>query len=98
MPPLWFRLAQQGVDEVNESTPDIMSCDESRKFWLDWEMAGNRRLVRVGQGDKVGSNTFMSYEDNNPFNIQYVGVSSGHGSDGTWSLDGFCRGGWINCA
>ena len=31
-------LPDNGVNPlVNESTPDIISCDESRVFWVSWQ-------------------------------------------------------------
>lgn len=32
----WIRNSTYGVNEAEEDTPDILSPDEHRSFWISW--------------------------------------------------------------
>ena len=44
---------------VAEFTPDILSCTETRFFWVSW----GGFVISVGKGRDVGYNTLMSLND-----------------------------------
>ncbi|XP_029165549.1 uncharacterized protein LOC114936495 isoform X3 [Nylanderia fulva] len=68
--------------EVMEAeTPDILSADEFRGFWIRW----NDGTLTVGkEGDSA---PFLSYSDPEPFGIGYFGVCTGWGATGDWLIE-----------
>ncbi|KAL6437001.1 hypothetical protein ACFW04_004965 [Cataglyphis niger] len=68
--------------EVAEvETPDILSGDEYRGFWIRW----NDGILTVGkEGDSA---PFLSYADPEPFGIGYFGVCTGWGATGEWLIE-----------
>ena len=72
-----------GDIRVDVKTPGILSCNESRSFWLTWHN-GN---FRVGTGDVYNADTFMEWKDPSPREIWAVGVASGWGAKATWRIE-----------
>ncbi|KMQ95579.1 c3 and pzp-like alpha-2-macroglobulin domain-containing protein 8 protein [Lasius niger] len=63
-------------------TPDILSADEFRGFWIRW----NDGTLTVGkEGDSA---PLLSYTDPEPFGIGYFGVCTGWGATGDWLIEG----------
>ncbi len=61
----------------------VLDCNVAKKFWLSWESG----LIRVGFGHVVGESLMMEYDHPNPHPTpRYVGVSTGYGSTGTWTI------------
>eukprot|EP01051_Picozoa_sp_SAG22_P003442 SAG22_NODE_167_length_16764_cov_34.845245_6_plen_1062_part_00 len=65
-------------------TPDLLSAEEMRPFWAD----AVNGLVRLGTGSAVGANLLMSWQDPDHHVASYIGVMTGWGSAGTWSVCG----------
>lgn len=76
------RKNREKPDVVEESTPDILSADELRGFWIRWNDGGE---ITVGkEGEQVA---FLSYVDPQPFEILYFGVCTGWGASGEWLIE-----------
>ncbi len=69
-------------DVIHADTPNIVSCDESRPFWIRW-----RQGVEVGEGTAVGERTFMRLVDTNPKPVMALSLSTGWGSSGEWRIN-----------
>jgi Farnesoic acid 0-methyl transferase len=61
-------------------TPDILSCDEYRYFWISW-ISG---WIDVGRGHIVGSSRFLAWLELERTAIATVNVASGFTSDSWW--------------
>lgn len=69
-------------DVAEVATPDILSANEFRGFWISWDNG----TVSVG---KEGSDVpFLTYTDPDPFGIGYYGICTGWGASGTWLIEG----------
>lgn len=70
-------------DVVEVDTPDILNAGEFRGFWIRWTHDG---IITVGREDEVAA--FMSWEDPDQVNFQFVGVCTGWGATGCWKIEG----------
>ena len=79
----------QGEDESNgrRQTPGLLSGSEARTFWA----TANDGLVVVGAGGAVGQEEFMRWQDPDHHVANYIGVMTGWGATGDWSV---CAAGW----
>ena len=68
-------------DKANVDTPDLLSNDELRGFWINY-LGG---VVAVGRENEI--EPFLTWTDPAPINIGYFGVCTGHGSSGEWEID-----------
>jgi hypothetical protein len=68
------------VTAVETSTPNILSCDELRQFWIRWQSDGT---IAVGE-NVIGTAEFLRYVDPNPHRIYGISVSTGAGYIGEW--------------
>lgn len=77
------REVAPGVDgDISVSTPDILSCDEARKFWVGWTSS----QLSVGYSNVPFKAVFMSLEDDKLHPISGIGLSTGFGSIGDWMI------------
>nr|QAV53822.1 farnesoic acid O-methyltransferase [Gammarus pulex] len=67
-------------DLVKESTPDILSADEFREFWI----ATDHNEVRVGKGGEYAP--FLSCSLPEPLNPTFFGFSTGWGATGAFQF------------
>lgn len=75
-----IRKNKQKPDVAEASTPSIVSPGQFRAFWIRWFNG----VVTVGrEGD---ANPFLSYQDPEPFAINFVGFATGWGAVGTWKV------------
>ncbi|XP_014232708.1 C3 and PZP-like alpha-2-macroglobulin domain-containing protein 8 isoform X1 [Trichogramma pretiosum] len=72
------------VSEVD--TPDILSGDEFRGFWIRW----NAGYLTVGKENEP--EPFMSYVDPDGFQPTHLGVCTGWGTGGEWLIEERCIG------
>ncbi|XP_038058113.1 C3 and PZP-like alpha-2-macroglobulin domain-containing protein 8 isoform X2 [Patiria miniata] len=79
----WIARSRMGDALVTDLTADIVSWDEFRAFWISWK-AGN---IQIGHGE-VPSNesVIMSWQDDNPMQVQYIGFTTGLGSLGEFRI------------
>ena len=76
-----IRQKVDGIPYTSAWTPDILSCDEYRSFWIMWiEKMG----LDVGRGSVIGAGRFMIFRDLKGKNITAVSFSTGYGSTGSW--------------
>ncbi|XP_077861526.1 uncharacterized protein LOC144341898, partial [Saccoglossus kowalevskii] len=66
-------------NEVVEETPDILSADEFRAFYVTWYDG----YIKVG---KRSEEPFMEWQDPDPLPVNYVGYTTGWGSEGEFQL------------
>ena len=53
-----------------------------RPFWISYENG----LLKVGQGNSVGVDTFMQYTDPDPKPVNSIQVNSGKDANGSWTF------------
>ncbi|XP_055635915.1 uncharacterized protein LOC129775323 isoform X2 [Toxorhynchites rutilus septentrionalis] len=70
--------AKPDVCEVE--TPDILNAGEFRGFWIKW----HDDVITVGMEGAAAA--FLSYENSDPFPINYIGVCTGWGATGSWIM------------
>ena len=78
----WTEVIQNTTNHMFDThiqTPDIMSPDEFRGFWILTEYVNNRETLVIEVGKDGESEPFMTGIDANPLEIAYVGLSSWSG-------------------
>ena len=71
-------LYREANTEVkSESTPEVLSCLETRTFWISWDNG----QIDVGR-NSVSGRRLLSWSDDDPKDVHAAGLSSGPGSDG----------------
>ena len=63
------------------ATPDVLSCNEARPFWISW----SDTHVRVGSGGQVGGNELVEQDFQN-FSIHSLTFSTSIEVNGTWEF------------
>ena len=76
-----IRKSIRGASEVEEDTPEILSCDRLREFYLSWKDG----LITVSTGAEF-THVFLSWKDPAPFQVNYMSVSTGWGATGEWQI------------
>ena len=72
---------KRNVNPVAEiETPDILSCDEHRPFWISWL---NFR-VSVGHGYYPGVRSIISWQDGSPTGVSDLKIATGNDVTGDW--------------
>ncbi|XP_072024674.1 uncharacterized protein [Amphiura filiformis] len=79
-----IRLGRLCKNEVQVSTPGLLSPDSFRHIYVSF--AGQE--IRVGH---VGQEPFMKYTHKDPYDVKFIGFSTGFGSTGVWE---FCTFGY----
>lgn len=69
-------------EKAEANTPDVLNAGEFRGFWIRWFDG----VYTVGNEGEAAA--FLSYQDPEPFPIQYAGVCTGWGATGSWIIDG----------
>ena len=64
------------------STPDIVSCTESRYFWISWA----DQEIRVGSGAVVLDHEILMWKDSNIYDVKAVTLTTSDGHGGTWKF------------
>ena len=69
---------------VNQTiTPSILTCDESRPFWISWDYKG----VYAGKGNIPPNDMIMSYNNTGGIHtINAISLSTGWGATGDWQI------------
>jgi hypothetical protein len=77
-----IRFNQSRPDKAEEPTPDVVCCEEYRRFWIRF----HQNVIQVGrEGD---ADPFLSWENTDePFNVTHFAFATGWGSVGTWIFD-----------
>ena len=66
------------VEDLNQRT----ACDLSKFFWIDW----NDGSISVGEGELVGIDQFMTFEDIEMPPVNRFMISTGFNDIGEWNL------------
>ena len=77
-----IRESNQGSNQVVVSTNGLLSGDEDVDFWAD----AKNGHIRLGLGHLVGENLIMDWQDPSPHSATYVGLMTGWGSTGLWTV------------
>ena len=78
-----IRRSIQGPGVMTVSTLNILSCNESRPFWVGWRDGH----IEVGKGNIPGQNRFMSYYNaSSAPRTHAVAVQTGWGNSGHWTI------------
>ncbi|KAG8240222.1 hypothetical protein J437_LFUL004682 [Ladona fulva] len=77
-----LRRDRQKPDKAEAETPNVVTADEEREFWIRWT-DGN---IQVGHGGQA--TPFLEYSDPDPFPIGHYGVRTGWGATGEWVIEG----------
>ncbi|CAH1794507.1 unnamed protein product [Owenia fusiformis] len=80
-----IRDRKMGELKTQAATPNILNCDEFRKFWISWKGG----LIQVGTGSLYGINRIMSWQDPAPHLVNAVSVATGFGHEAIWRLPVF---------
>jgi hypothetical protein len=59
---------------------NVPSCTEFNYFWISWANG----MIKMGKGLISGEDTFIEYDDPNPYTVRYMGVSTGWCATGEW--------------
>lgn len=68
-------------DVCEVETPDILNPGEFRGFWIKWM----DNVITVGMEGAAAA--FLSYENPDAYDINYVGVCTGWGASGSWIIE-----------
>jgi len=78
------------ISVADSNTPNILSCNEFRQFWIQWTGNG---AIAVGQNE-LGTSEFLRYVDTEPHRIYGISISTGAGSTGEWHIP--AESGWYS--
>ncbi|XP_078742084.1 C3 and PZP-like alpha-2-macroglobulin domain-containing protein 8 [Lampetra fluviatilis] len=79
----WIAVGRSGPALASAATPDLLSWDEFRTFWVSWADG----LVQVGRGQLPSPETVMvRWQAPRPLRVNYVGLSTGWGSLGEFKI------------
>lgn len=76
-----IRVNQAKPDKAEEATPDIVSPDEYRRFWIRFR----DHVIQVGRQDEAVP--ILVWENDEPFEITHYAFTTGWGSSGSWIFD-----------
>ncbi|XP_071444531.1 uncharacterized protein [Hetaerina americana] len=77
-----LRRDRQKPDKAEAETPNVVTADEEREFWVRWTDG----TIQVGHGGQAAP--FLEYADPDPFPIGHYGVRTGWGATGQWLIEG----------
>ena len=60
----------------------VISREEGRSFWISWDTG----KIKVGSGLEVDKDMMLEWTDKHPFTVETIGVMTGWGSNGTWTI------------
>ncbi|XP_063360672.1 uncharacterized protein LOC134649773 [Cydia amplana] len=75
------RFCCTNPDKAKAETKEILKSGDSRGFWVRWD-GGNFMAGREGE-----TKPFISWRDPDPFPVAFMGVHTGHGSNGVWEIE-----------
>lgn len=76
-----IRKNRSKPDVCEVDTPDILNAGEFRGFWIKWM----DNVITVGMEGAAAA--FLSYENPDAYDINYVGVCTGWGANGSWIIE-----------
>ncbi|XP_011206592.2 C3 and PZP-like alpha-2-macroglobulin domain-containing protein 8 [Bactrocera dorsalis] len=76
-----IRKNRQKPDVAEVHTPGILEAGEFRGFWVRWY----DNVITVGREGEAAA--FLSYDAQDLFPVNFVGVCTGWGASGSWIID-----------
>lgn len=76
-----IRRNREKPDKALVDTPNIVTADELRGFWVRWGN-GSVAVGREGEADPL-----VSWDDPEPFRITHYGICTGWGATGQWIIE-----------
>ena len=73
------------TDEVTVETPEILSCDIMRPFWISWYEG----LIEVGEGDVYAVDRITSWQDPEPITVAHVAITTWNTAEGFWQFTNY---------
>ena len=74
-----------GTIVIEVPTPDILSANEWRTFWVTYDHG----LIETGSGSDVGANIILQYHVDNPMTITAISVSGAVNYEADWEFSQF---------
>ena len=71
-----------GGNAVDATTPDVLSCDVMRDFWLSW----SESTVAIGSGRVVDENSLVRHTDSNERPVHALTFRTDFEVNGTWEF------------
>ncbi|XP_072024680.1 transient receptor potential cation channel subfamily M member 2-like [Amphiura filiformis] len=75
-----MRIGRGNKHVAKESTPDLLSPDEFRQFYLTFEQG---RSIQVG---RLGQKPFLKYKPSKPIHFDFLGFASDVACKGVWEF------------
>ena len=76
-----LRLGVDG-EMKSSSSENLLDCNSQKDFWIRWD-GGN---IRFGKGDVVGEQEVLQWQHDDPYDINYVSLTSKNDQDGLWDI------------
>ncbi|XP_075215563.1 C3 and PZP-like alpha-2-macroglobulin domain-containing protein 8 isoform X2 [Lycorma delicatula] len=76
-----IRKNRQKPDKAIQETPNILTADEAKGFWIRWN-GGSIALGKKGEAEP-----FLSWDDPEPFPVTHYGICTGWGASGEWVIE-----------
>ena len=73
---------QQTPPEKEKEDRDVLSCTESRMYWVSWPQG----RIAMGRGTEVGQREILNWEDPNFHEVNAISISNWYGFNGTWEF------------
>lgn len=67
-----WSIAAYGVHLVSAETPELLSAEESRTFWVSWE----RGVISCGRGFVLHANTLLQWNADPRHRVAFVGFAT----------------------
>lgn len=68
--------------DTNVQQQHPIDCQNYSSFWVSW----TNNVIKVGKGNDVGKQTFLTWNDTAPHDVNYVAFSTGFGATGKWKV------------
>ncbi|XP_033724545.1 C3 and PZP-like alpha-2-macroglobulin domain-containing protein 8 [Pecten maximus] len=76
------RLRAWSSSYVDNFERNIVDCNVYKSFWVSWR----NNVISVGRGNSFNVGTLLSFTDQHPNQIRYVGITTGFGASGEWEI------------
>ncbi len=77
-----IRVGTLGPLTAVETTPNILTNSEFRRFWLSWD----NDKIKVGYGFEIGNDIIMEVGYPSAMDINFMAILNGLGSGGSWEV------------
>ena len=77
-----IRRGSQGPAMAASCTQGLLNAGSYTQLWAD----ANEGLVRLGRGKVVGKDVILEWQDQEPLDVESVGLMTGWGACGKWRV------------